>query len=81
MNCELAHEQIVMAEYGELSDDAAHELSRHLAICPECGHERETLRAIKLLADVHPIAEPDANIMARSRLRLEDALDTLPPRR
>ena len=81
MNCELAHEQIVMAEYGELSDDAAHELSRHLAICPECGHERETLRAIKLLADVHPIAEPDANIMARSRLRLEEALDTLPPRR
>ena len=51
MNCELAHEQIVMAEYGELSDDAAHELSRHLAICTDCGRERETLRAIKLLAD------------------------------
>jgi anti-sigma factor RsiW len=81
MNCELAHEQIVMAEYGELSDDAAHELSRHLAICTDCGRERETLRAIKLLADVHPIAEADANLMARSRLRLEEALDTLPPRR
>ena len=81
MNCELAHEQIVMAEYGELSDDAAHELSRHLAICPDCGRERETLRAIKLLADTHPLSEPEANLMARSRLRLEEALDTLPPRR
>jgi anti-sigma factor RsiW len=81
MNCELAHEQIVMAEYGELPDDAAHELARHLAICPECGRERETLRALKLLADSHSTAEPDANLMARSRLRLEEALDTLPPRR
>jgi anti-sigma factor RsiW len=81
MNCELAHEQIVMAEYGELSDDAAHELSRHLAICTDCGRERETLRAIKLLADVHPTTDPSANLMARSRQRLEEALDTLPPRR
>jgi anti-sigma factor RsiW len=81
MNCELAHEKIVMAEYGELPDDAAHELARHLAICPECGHERETLRALKLLADSHFTAEPDANLMARSRQRLEEALDRLPPRR
>ena len=85
MNCDLAHEQIVMAEYGELPDDAAHELSRHLAICPECGHEREALRALRLLADTYstaePDASPDANLVARSRLRLEEALDTLPPRR
>jgi hypothetical protein len=81
MNCELAHEQIVMAEYGELPDDAAHELARHLAICPECGRERETLRALKLLADARSTAEPDANLVARSRLRLEEALDALPPRR
>ncbi len=81
MNCELAHERIVMAEYGELADDAAHELERHLAICPECGRERETLRALKLLAAVHPPAEPDANLLARSRQRLEEALDALPPRR
>jgi anti-sigma factor RsiW len=81
MNCELAHERIVMAEYGELADDAAHELERHLAICPECGRERETLRALKLLAASHPPAEPDANLLARSRQRLAEALDVLPPRR
>jgi hypothetical protein len=83
MNCELAHEQIVMAEYGELPDDDAHELARHLAICPECGRERETLRALRLLADTHSTAEvePDANLLARSRLRLEEALDAMPPHR
>jgi HEAT repeats len=80
MNCELAHERIVMADYGELPDDAAHELDRHLASCPECQKEREQLRALKLLAEAYPIEEPPANLVARSRLRLEDALDALPPK-
>src|SRR5579864_9179899 len=80
MNCELAHERIVMAAYGELPDDAAHELDRHLASCPECEKEREQLRALKLLADAYPVQEPEANLVARSRLRLVDALDALPPK-
>ena len=80
MNCELSHERIVMAVYGELPDDAAHELDRHLAACPECQKEREQLRALKLLADAYPVLEPDANLMARSRLRLDEALDALPPK-
>src|SRR3954449_2709943 len=80
MNCELAHERIVMNAYGELPDDAAHELDRHLASCPGCQTEREQLRALKLLADAYPVQEPDANLMARSRLRLEEALDSVPPK-
>ena len=81
MNCEMAHERIVMAEYGELPDDAAHELERHLAICPDCGREREAVRLLKELAIAHPVTDPDANLIARSRLRLEEALDALPPKR
>lgn len=81
MNCELAHERIVMAAYGELPDDAAHELERHLVACAECHGEREQLRALKLLADAYPLEEPAANLVARSRLRLEEALDALPPKR
>ena len=80
MNCELAHERIVMCAYGELPDDAAHELDRHLTSCPECQKDREQLRALKLLADAYPVQEPDANLMARSRLRLEEALDSMPPK-
>jgi len=81
MNCELAHERIVMAAYGELPDDTAHELERHLATCTVCGQEREQMRALKLLADAYPVEEPNANLVARSRIRLEEALDALPPTR
>jgi hypothetical protein len=81
MNCELAHERIVMAAYGELPDDAAHELDRHLATCGGCAQEREQLLALKLLAEAYPVCDPDPNLMARSRMRLEEALDAIPPKR
>lgn len=81
MNCELAHERIVLAAYGELPDEQAHELDRHLAACIECSQERQQLLALKTLAAAHPVVEPDANLVARSRLRLEEALDALPPKR
>ncbi len=81
MNCEFAHERIVTAAYGELPDEQVHELERHMTGCPECAQEREQLLALKVLADAHPVMEPEANLVARSRLRLEEALDALPPKR
>ncbi len=81
MNCELAHERIVLAAYGELPDEQAHELDRHLAGCAECGQEQQQLLALKMLATAYPVAEPDPNLVARSRMRLEEALDALPPKR
>ena len=81
MNCEVAHERIVLAAYGELADDQIHELDRHLITCNECREEREQLLALKTLASVHPVLEPNANLIARSRMRLEEALDALPPKR
>ena len=81
MNCELAHERIVAAAYGELPDEQTHELERHMAGCQECHAEREELLALKLLAAAHPVIEPPANLVARSRQRLEEALDALPPKR
>ncbi|MGD0295144.1 MAG: zf-HC2 domain-containing protein [Terracidiphilus sp.] len=81
MKCEVAQERIVAAEYGELAEEQAQELERHLAGCPECGKEREKLLALKELAGVKPVVEPGANLIARSRLRLEEALNALPPRR
>ncbi len=81
MNCHVAHERIVTAAYGELADEQTHELERHIEECAECGKEREQLLALKVLADAHPVTEPDANLVARSRLKLEEALDALPPLR
>jgi anti-sigma factor RsiW len=81
MNCELAHEGIVAAAYGELPDEHIHELERHMTGCPDCETERKQLLALKVLVDAYPAIEPDANLVARSRMRLEEVLDALPPRR
>jgi len=80
MNCDLVHERIVTAAYGELPDDQVHELERHLSDCAPCRKEREQLLALKVLADALPVIEPGPNLVARSRLRLDEALDALPPR-
>jgi anti-sigma factor RsiW len=79
MNCELGHERIVTAAYGELPDDQVHELERHLSDCADCRKEREQVLALKVLADALPVVEPGANLVARSRLRLDEALDALSP--
>jgi hypothetical protein len=81
MNCELAHERIVLAAYGELPDEQIHELDRHLTSCSECQAERVQLQALQTLAAAHCVIEPPANLVARSRLRLEEALDAIPPKR
>jgi hypothetical protein len=81
MNCELAHERIVTAAYGELPDEQIHELERHMAGCPECQTERDQLLALRVFADAQPVLEPPPNLVARSRQRLAEALDALPPKR
>jgi anti-sigma factor RsiW len=81
MNCEIAHERIVIAAYGELPDEQIHELERHMAGCPDCHTQREAMLALKVLAEAHPVLEPSPNLIARSRLRLEEALDALPAKR
>ena len=81
MNCELAQERLVTAAYGELADELAHELELHVAECAACRKEREQIYALKVLADLHPVADPRPNLVARARLRLDEALDTLPPKR
>jgi len=81
MNCELAHERIVLAAYGELPDDQVHELDRHIVACSECSQERQQLLALKTLATAYPVVEPNPNFVTRSRIRLEEVLDALPPKR
>lgn len=81
MNCEIAHERIVTAAYGELPDEQIHELDRHMAGCTECQTERDQLLALRVFADAVPVLEPPPNLVARSRQRLTEALDALPPKR
>ncbi|MFC5862755.1 HEAT repeat domain-containing protein [Acidicapsa dinghuensis] len=81
MNCNESHERVVLAAYGELPDDEAHALALHLAGCTECREEQEQLLALKTLAAAYLVPELDPNLMARSRTRLEEALDAIPPKR
>ena len=81
MTCNESHTTMVLAVYGELADDRLHLLQQHLKSCTGCSDELEQMLALKTLADAAPALEPDANLVARSRMRLEDALDQLPPKR
>jgi hypothetical protein len=78
MKCETAHEYIALAVYGELADDQNHQLEQHLAGCDECRRELEGVQALVKAMALLRVEEPSANLVARTRLRLEEALDALP---
>jgi hypothetical protein len=81
MQCAEIHEKVVLAAYSELPDDEAHKLALHLSACAECREEQEQLLALKTLSAAYPMPELNPNLVARSRARLEEALDALPPKR
>lgn len=78
MKCELAQEIIAMTVYGELPDDKAPQLEQHLAGCEDCRRELEAVQALAKAMSLLQAEEPSANLIARSRLRLEETLDALP---
>lgn len=80
MNCEMAQERMVLSAYGELAGTPAEELEQHLAGCEACRRAQAGLLQVQQAADTYPVAEPDANLVARARMRLEDTLDALPER-
>jgi len=81
MPCAEIHEKVALAAYAELPDAEMHQLAVHLAGCAGCRAEQEQVLALKTLAAAYPVPELDANLLARSRTRLEEALDALPPKR
>ncbi|HEX3985081.1 MAG TPA: anti-sigma factor, partial [Acidobacteriaceae bacterium] len=78
MNCELAQEDIVLAVYGELPDDRTHRLEQHLAHCEGCRQEMEAISALHKAMSANPPLEPSPSLVARTRLRLDEALDAIP---
>jgi HEAT repeats len=78
MKCETAQENIILAHYGELPDELAGTLEQHLASCDDCLHELHAMQAIEDRLALHPVVEPDPNMVAQARMRLDDALDLIP---
>ena len=78
MDCELAQQKIALFAYGELPDDQCHLLEGHLVTCKRCQEEFEAVQALQQGMALAPTVEPSANLLAQARLRLEEALDTMP---
>ncbi|HSU20043.1 MAG TPA: HEAT repeat domain-containing protein [Acidobacteriaceae bacterium] len=80
MNCENAQQNIVLAQYGELPDELQHPLEQHLSTCEDCRREWNATLALSEELALDPVVEPSPNLLAASRMRLDEALDALPPR-
>ena len=76
MNCEWVKANIVLYLYQELADDARHELEQHLERCPACAAEMRDAREFQEKMSTLPAAEPSPNLLAASRMRLNEALET-----
>jgi anti-sigma factor RsiW len=76
MKCDWVRENIVFYVYNELEDDARYEVEQHLARCPECATELKTVRKFHTVLSQSPVKEPTPNLLAASRMRLQEALET-----
>lgn len=80
MNCETSQQQMILAHYGELPDEMQFPLEQHLTGCEDCRREWNALVALDEQLGALPVLEPSPNLLTASRLRLDEALDALPPR-
>ena len=76
MKCEWVRENIVLHVYGELADDARHELEQHVARCADCALELKAEQNFHTLLSEDRAAEPTPNLLTSSRMRLQEALET-----
>jgi Putative zinc-finger len=76
MKCEWVRQNIVLHVYGELADDARHELEQHVARCADCAAELKAEQDFHTLLSHERADEPTPNLLAASRMRLQEALET-----
>jgi hypothetical protein len=78
MKCDWVRQNILFYVYNELEDDARYEVEQHLARCPECATELKATRKFHATLS-ETVAEPAPNLLAASRMRLQEALETTRP--
>jgi hypothetical protein len=76
MNCDWVQENVTLYVYDELADDARYELEQHLQRCAACVKEVNAAREFKAQMSAMPLPEPTPNLLAASRMRLQEALET-----
>jgi hypothetical protein len=80
MKCEKAQEYVVLLHYGELPDEFAVGLEQHLDSCEDCRRELNAMQVLEDRLSLLPVMEPMPNLLAQSRMRLDEELDAIPPR-
>jgi hypothetical protein len=80
MKCEIAQQNIILAQYGELADEFQFPLEQHVGHCEDCRREWNALLALNENLALLPMVEPSPNLLAASRMRLDEALDEMPTR-
>jgi hypothetical protein len=76
MKCEWVKDNILLYVYNELADDARYELEQHLGRCSECTAELKATRKLQATLSQFPVEEPSPNLLAASRMRLQETLET-----
>jgi hypothetical protein len=76
MKCEWVQENILLHIYNELPDDARYELEQHVARCTECATELKAARQLHATLSQFPVQDPSPNLIAASRMRLQEELET-----
>ncbi|MFB3814446.1 MAG: HEAT repeat domain-containing protein [Terriglobales bacterium] len=76
MNCDWAKANITLYVYDELPDDTRYELDQHLSRCQECAAELKSMSEFKTAMSALPLPEPTANLLAASRMRLQESLES-----
>jgi HEAT repeats/Putative zinc-finger len=79
MNCDWVKANVSLYVYDELEDDARHELEQHVELCGDCAIELDEMRGFKSTFSAVAMPEPTPNLLAASRMRLQECLETAEP--
>ena len=81
MNCDYVKENAVLLVYGDLADDARFEMERHVERCAACAAEVGAVRHLQDTMNTALLPEPTPNLLASSRMRLQEALENVEHRK
>jgi hypothetical protein len=75
MKCDWTKENLVLYIYDELADDAKVEIENHIRGCVACHEELESAKALKHDMSAMPVLEVSPNLLAASRMHLQESLE------
>ena len=76
MKCDWVRDNIALYVYDELADDARHELEQHVNRCTDCAAELVGTQQFQQTLKQIPLTEPSPNLLAASRMSLQEALES-----